>query len=149
MDHEFSTTYLTKGQVGWDWFSVQLDNNFELMLFQIRRSDGTIDPFSTGALVSPDGRVIALTKEDFTVNVNGTWKSPHTEATYPGRWNVSIPNHSIDIDIQPLVADQEMNLRYKYWEGAVRVQGRFGDTQVSGYGYVELTGYAGSMGGEF
>jgi predicted secreted hydrolase len=149
MDHEYSTSYLSKDQVGWDWFSVQLDNNYELMLFQIRRSDGTIDSFSTGALVAPDGSVHKLGKDDFSIKVTGTWQSPHSGANYPANWEISIPAYQVLLDLQPLVADQEMDLRYKYWEGAVRIRGNFGITAVNGAGYAELTGYAGSMGGEF
>ena len=44
MDHEFFTHQLENSQVGWDWFSVQLDDNTELMLFRIRRKDGSTDP---------------------------------------------------------------------------------------------------------
>src|SRR5690242_6399777 len=37
MDHEFFTHQLDKDQVGWDWMSIQLEDQTELMLFRIRR----------------------------------------------------------------------------------------------------------------
>jgi hypothetical protein len=41
MDHEWFTEQLAPDQVGWDWFSVQLDNRTELMLFELRHKDGS------------------------------------------------------------------------------------------------------------
>ncbi len=149
MDHEYSTSALSEGQVGWDWFSIQLDNNTELMLFYLNREDGSVDPFSSGTLIFPDGRTQALTRADFTITPTGTWRSPHSDAVYPSGWRVNVPGHDISLEIQPHQKDQELNLTYTYWEGAVRVSGQFGTTPVAGHGYVELTGYSGTMAGEF
>ncbi len=41
MDHEFGSADLAKGLVGWDWFSLQLNNNFEIMAYGLRREDGS------------------------------------------------------------------------------------------------------------
>jgi predicted secreted hydrolase len=149
MDHEYSTSALSPNQVGWDWFSIQLNNDHELMLFQLRQADGTIDSFSSGAVIAPDGSVQILAMDDFSLRVEDTWTSPQSGAVYPAGWEIAIPALQITLSLEPLVADQELDLRYTYWEGAVRVQGVFGNVTVGGYGYVELTGYAGSMGGEF
>lgn len=149
MDHEWSTSALSADQVGWDWFSLQLDNGSDLMFFQIRQTDGTIDPYSSGAVISPDGQVQHLTKEDFQIQPLETWKSPHNQAVYPAGWKVTIPELGIKLEITPYLEDQEINLTYTYWEGAVRVSGEMNGLPVSGDGYVELTGYAGSMGSEF
>lgn len=148
-DHEYSTSALSDGQIGWDWFSIQLDNNTEIMLFQIRRDDGSIDPFSSGSIILSDGEVINLLDSDFEIRVLDTWRSPHTNANYPAKWEINIPSQSIRLEIQPHIPDQEMNLSYSYWEGAVKVSGDFTGLNVNGNGYVELTGYAGSMSGEF
>ena len=59
MDHEWFTSQLADDQIGWDWFSVQLDNQTELMLFQLRRKDGSIDPYSAGTYIDPQGRAAA------------------------------------------------------------------------------------------
>ena len=149
MDHEFSTSALEKDQVGWDWFALQLDNGSELMAFQIRKQDGSIDPFSSGTLIAPDGSTRQLQKEDFEIEVQDTWTSPHSGATYPERWTVRIPAYGLVLEIEPYLEDQELNLSYAYWEGAVRIRGQAAGREVNGSGYVEMTGYAGSMGGEF
>ena len=149
MDHEFSTSALTEEQIGWDWFSIQFNDNSELMLFQIRRQDGSIDPYSSGTFIADDGRTTRLTQDDFTIQVDDTWKSPHNQAVYPSAWQIQIPSLDLILKIQPLLADQEMNLSYSYWEGSVEIEGQRGQQILSGYGYIELTGYSGSMGGEF
>ena len=149
MDHEFSTSALSDGQVGWDWFSLQLDDGSDLMVFQIRREDGSIDPFSSGTLISPEGETIHLERNNFEIQVNDTWQSPDSGGTYPAAWTIQIPQIDLILDIKPYMADQEMNVSYSYWEGAVSVQGTIGGQMVTGSGYVELTGYAASMEGEF
>ncbi|NIW43520.1 MAG: carotenoid 1,2-hydratase, partial [Gammaproteobacteria bacterium] len=70
------TKALSAGQVGWDWFSIQLVDGSELMVFQIRRGDGTIDPFSSGTWISSDGEVVSLERKDFEIQVEDTWTSP-------------------------------------------------------------------------
>ncbi len=149
MDHEFSTSALSPDQVGWDWFSIQLSNDQELMLFQLRKADGTVDKFSSGALIDSAGHIENLESSDFQIQVLSTWRSPRSGAVYPGSWQINIPKKGISLKLTPIVADQELNLRYKYWEGAVDIHGNIGPLQVNGVGYVELTGYAGSMAGEF
>jgi predicted secreted hydrolase len=149
MDHEYSTSALSTGQLGWDWFSLQLDDGSELMVFQIRRDDGSIDPYSSGTLVEADGRTLHLEKGDFEIVVGATWRSPHTGAEYPAGWTVTVPAADLVLRLEPHLADQELNLSYAYWEGAVRITGARNGRPLTGAGYVELTGYAASMQGQF
>jgi predicted secreted hydrolase len=148
-DHEFSTSALAAEQVGWDWFALQLDDGSDLMVFQIRKTDGTVDRFSSGTLVLPDGAKQHLSLDDFEIDVRSTWRSPHTGASYPSRWTVKVPRADLLLDIEPYLADQELNVSYVYWEGAVRFEGQRADKSLSGAGYVEMTGYAGSMQEQF
>jgi predicted secreted hydrolase len=149
MDHEFSTSALASDQIGWDWFSIQLDNQTEVMLYLLRKADGSIDSYSGGSYIDPDGKVTTLALSDFQVKPTGSWVSPHSQATYPLGWIFSIPSKGIELTISPLIPDQELNLSFVYWEGAVDIQGTMGGESVSGHGYVELTGYAASMQGQF
>ena len=149
MDHEFSTSALSRNQVGWDWFSIQMDDGSELMVFQIRRSDGSVDPFSSGTFVRPDGSTLHLGLDDFDLEVGADWKSQASGAIYPAAWRLNVPSLGLRLQIEPLMANQELNLSYAYWEGAVTVAGNLGGEVVTGKGYVELTGYSGSMGGQF
>ena len=149
MDHEFSTSALAPDQVGWDWFALQLDDGSELMVFQIRKADGSVDPFSSGTLVAPDGSTRHLSWDDFQIRVGDTWRSPRSGATYPVRWTVEVPAADLTLDLESYLADQELNLSYAYWEGAVRISGEQAGSAISGSGYVEMTGYASSMQGQF
>jgi predicted secreted hydrolase len=149
MDHEWSTSALSSGQVGWDWFSIQLDDGSELMLYQIRRSDGSIDPFSSGVYIAPAGTTTPIKRDDFTIVVEDRWRSPHSRAVYPARWRLQIPKQDLELQITPLLTDQELNVSYSYWEGAVSIRGKHNSQEVSGNGYVELTGYSRSMSGDF
>jgi predicted secreted hydrolase len=149
MDHEFSTSGLTADQVGWDWFALQLDDGSELMVFQLRQNDGSVDPFSSGTWIAPDGSARHLPRDEFEIRVVDTWRSPRSGATYPAGWTVSVPAVELRLEIEPHLADQELNVSYAYWEGAVRIEGQRGGQPVSGDGYVEMTGYAGSMQGQF
>ena len=149
MDHEFSTSALSPGQVGWDWFSLQLDDGSDLMVFQIRRADGSIDPFSSGTWVKPDGESQHLVREQFEIATLSTWKSPHSGAQYPSSWRLEVPEMGLSLEIEPYLADQEVSGAYTYWEGAVSIRGTHAGQAVSGSGYVEMTGYNTSMEGEF
>ncbi|HUV29314.1 MAG: lipocalin-like domain-containing protein [Anaerolineales bacterium] len=148
-DHEFSTSALSSDQVGWDWFSIQLDDGSELMVFQIRREDGSIDAYSSGTMISPSGEVISLTRDDFEIKVEDSWRSSESGAQYPSQWNIAVPRVDLQLQIRPLLPNQEMNLSYAYWEGAVEVTGTTSGSFISGAGFVEMTGYANSIGGEF
>lgn len=146
MDHEFGTDQLLSEEIGWDWMSLQLDDGRELMLYLFRRPDNTIEPQSSGSLIARDGRVQPLSLSQFRMKATGRWHSPHTRADYPSGWHVQVPSASIDVNVTPVLADQELVLRAtpSYWEGAVDVR----DARTSrsrGQGYVELTGYAERM----
>jgi predicted secreted hydrolase/threonine/homoserine/homoserine lactone efflux protein len=149
MDHEFSTSALSDGQVGWDWFSIQLKDGNELMVFQIRRENGSIDPFSSGTWITADGSTIHLEKDDFEITALDIWKSPTSDVVYPSRWSLRVPKLALELDIHPLIPNQELNLTYQYWEGAADITGGRNGEPVSGTGFVELTGYGKSIAGEF
>ncbi|HXB54346.1 MAG TPA: lipocalin-like domain-containing protein [Vicinamibacteria bacterium] len=144
-DHEWSTSALGPQAVGWDWFSLQLSDGREVMLFSIRRQDGTLEPVSGGTLVDPEGRTRHLGAGDFQVEVKSRWQSPESRAVYPLRWDVTIPSTGMRLRVEPWLEDQEMRTSFTYWEGAVRVTGSQGGAPLTGHGYAELTGYARSM----
>ena len=145
MDHEFGSAALRENQVGWDWFSIQLDNETELMLYVIRRADGTPDVTSSGSLVTHAGEVIHIRRDDMQIAPRSTWRSPRSGATYPMGWTILIPSLRIALTVKPLLEDQELvtkaSTQVTYWEGAVDVSGSSGNIAVRGRGYVEMTGY--------
>ena len=145
MDREFGTWTPTEKQKGWDWFSIQLDNNCELMCYQLRDSEGTASAFSSGTYVNERGEFEHLTHDDFTIEPLGYWKSPRTNATYPSGWRVKVPKMGLDLHVSPVTEDQELDTRGTtmiiYWEGACEIEGKAGEFDVKGRAYVELVGY--------
>ncbi|MGH7994914.1 MAG: lipocalin-like domain-containing protein [Opitutaceae bacterium] len=159
MDHEISSSQLGKGQVGWDWTCVQFGDGaqrvpgiqgesaaapWELMLYRIRRADGSADPYSRLQWVDPAGKPI---DEPFDWKVLSWWKSPHTGARYPSRVRLTTRDprtgRQIVLEIDPLLQDQELPNEVgggAYWEGDCRVRDASGHDV--GNAYLELTGYA-------
>ena len=146
-DHEWASNGLGPDQVGWDWFSFHFEDGTELMLYAMRRRDGTMDPVSNGTLVATDGQTTHLRREDFELKPAGTtWKSPKTGAVYPTVWQVRIPGHGFDFTVRPRLDEQELALpQIAYWEGAMTVSGTRAGQPLRGRGYMELTGYAGPL----
>ncbi len=146
MDHEFGSGELGDDQVGWDWFSLQFDSKMELMVYLLRRKDGSSDPVSSGTLIFPDGRSRHLRLQDIGVETQDYWISPHTQARYPSGWILDVPSAQLHVQIKPVLADQELrtsrSTQVTYWEGAVDVIGEHRGIPVQGQGYVELTGYS-------
>ena len=144
MDHEWFTHQLESFQAGWDWFSVQLENNTEFMLFQLRHVDGSIDPYSAGTYIDSNGRATHLKGSDFQLQPLEFWTSPATHARYPIRWRITIPSLKIELECAAAPRDQELGAEDAasppYWEGAVAYSG-----SSRGVGYLEMTGYAKPM----
>jgi len=145
LDREWSTSALGTDEVGWDWFALQLEDAegepWELMLYRIRREDGTASPVSEGVWVAPDGTSRRVAWRRTEVDVLDRWTSPASGAVYPSGWRIRLPEEELDLTVRPLLADQELDVAFRYWEGAVAVAGTRSGRPVEGRGYVELTGY--------
>lgn len=146
MDHEFFTHQLDENQAGWDWLSVQLEDNTELMLFRMRRKDGSLDPFSAGTFVDVQGRPQTLTVNDFQLAPTGeSWISPQTGTRYPIGWTISVPSIGIAMAASTTLPSQELigqsKIAPSYWEGAMTFTGTKHSSAIHGSGYLEMTGY--------
>jgi predicted secreted hydrolase len=147
-DHEWGTSQLGAKVAGWDWFSLRLDDGRDLMVYRLRRSDGEADPRSSGTLVEADGTLERLGRDDVGIDVLQRWQSAATGGRYPTRWRLRVPAEGIDLEVRALLTAAELDSTATtgvvYWEGPVAAEG----TQ-SGEGYVEMTGYAGTLEGRF
>jgi predicted secreted hydrolase len=141
LDREWSTSALGPDQSGWDWFALQLEDGRDLMFYRLRDKEGGMDSFSKGVLVETDGQARRLRWNDVELQPLGEWISPHTGDRYPAGWRLRLPAENLELTVTPKVADQEMRLTVRYWEGAVAVSGRASDRQVRGQGYLEMTRY--------
>ena len=147
-DHEWGTSQLGAGVVGWDWFSLRLSDGSDLMVYRLRRQDGSADPFSSGTVVRADGSTRQLSVDEVVLEPTSSWTSPDSGGEYPAGWRVRVPSESLDLEVAPMVQGAELDGRGStgvvYWEGPVAVSGSH-----TGEGYAELTGYAGSLAGRF
>jgi predicted secreted hydrolase len=141
MDREWSTSALGPDLVGWDWVALQLDDGRDVMVYRLRRRDGTADAHSAGALIAADGATRPLAPAEVTLAVLDHWTSPRSRVRYPSRWRLAVPGVGLSLEITPRLADQELIVGTRYWEGAVRVEGTAAGRPVAGRGYVELVGY--------
>lgn len=142
LDREWSSSALSADQIGWDWFALQLNDGSELMFYQLRRRDGSQDPFSAATWISHNGDTEYFGANEFTIEVTKYWVSP-LGGRYPNSWHVNVPGLDLQLDVNPVIDDQELNATVRYWEGAVDVSGKRNGEKLGGRGYVELTGYAG------
>jgi predicted secreted hydrolase len=141
MDHQWGSWNSHDGYAGWDWFSLRLDDGNQLMLFGFRDAEGNVQAGAGGTWIAADGTTQHLEGDDYALEVLEEWTSPGTEAVYPVKWRLVVPDHNVDAVIEATFTQQEMAVQFGpvYWEGSVTVDGT-----VSGVGFVEMTGYEGS-----
>jgi predicted secreted hydrolase len=149
MDHEISSSQLTPEQTGWDWAGIQLEDGREIMVYRLRRKDGSVDPASALFWVDQSGKTHRIGADAFGWEGTAGWRSPRSGATYPVPVRLSVPDpvtaEKVELLLEPIGTDQELGdggSGIPYWEGACRVKR---DGRVVGSAYVELTGYAGSL----
>jgi predicted secreted hydrolase len=141
LDREWSSSALASDQQGWDWFALQLSDGSELMFYRLRKTDGSQDVFSGGTWVTSDGTSRHISGDRISISATKTWSSPEG-GTYPSSWEIRFPESGLALEVVPVMDDQELFTTVRYWEGAVDVTGTRDDIEITGRGYVELTGYA-------
>jgi predicted secreted hydrolase len=147
-DHEWASNQLAADQIGWNWFCLQFDDGTELMLYAMRKRDGGIDPVSSGTWIDANGNSEHLRREDFQLRPLKTWRSAATGAVYPVSWQIGIPARQMEFTIRTRLDNQELVVPpISYWEGAIQAAGRRAGREITGRGYMELTGYAGELTG--
>jgi predicted secreted hydrolase len=141
LDREWGSSALSKDQRGWDWFALQLSDGSDLMYYALRQNDGTRDEHSAGTWIDAAGRATHLDHDDVVIEVRKYWESKQG-GRYPAEWTISVAKVDLQIEVVPVLRNQELITTVRYWEGAVDVQGMSDNEEINGRGYVELTGYA-------
>lgn len=137
MDHQWANTSYSKDD-SWVWFSIQLDNNTEMVCFEY--NDGK-DKTYLASISYPNDKQEHIHEVKFT-SFGRKWISPKTKAEYPLSWRIEIPLKGIDLEVSPLIRNQEMVFgTINYWEGPLKVKGIFNNKKVKGSGFLELAGY--------
>ncbi len=149
MDHEFFSHQLEGDQTGWDWFSLQMEDQTEFMLFRLRHADESADPYSAGTFIDRAGRATHLSAGGFKLTPGKVWTSAATHGKYPIEWVVEVPSLGFRATIRTPLAQQELVGSARsggtYWEGAIDVNATRLGQRISGTGYLEMTGYSGRV----
>tara|TARA_B110000014_G_C20110818_1_gene585120 strand:- start:829 stop:1914 length:1086 start_codon:yes stop_codon:yes gene_type:complete len=138
-DHEWSSGVLPENVIGWDWFSINLNEGSQLMIYQLRNINDVATPYSAGTFIDENNKVINLNQDQFQLRPIKYWESESTKINYPLEWEIKIPELGINLLTVPKINKQEFNGSIIYWEGAIDVANSSNDSL--GEGYMELTGY--------
>lgn len=135
MDHQWGDFHGTLGTLLWEWFSLQLEGGVEIVLWEI------FDPFPSRLMTVSEGQGGEHHTDAFGLDRLAAWRSPRTGRTYASSWRITEPGRGIDLTVEPVAADQEIQLfgRTAFWEGACRVRGTYRGRPNSGVAYAELT----------
>jgi predicted secreted hydrolase len=140
LDREWGSSPLAESLAGWDWFALQLDDGRDLMVYRLRRHDGSASEFSAGSLVRQDGSYRVLQAGDFLARPERRW-SDQEGVEWPLRWHIQVAEEDIDVIVDAAFDDQRWRASVPYWEGMVDVTDARGEGAI-GRGYMELSGYA-------
>lgn len=139
MDHQWMDSM---AEAGWDWFSVQLDDDTELIFWQIINSVGSVTSMDL-TMMFPDESIYHT--DQLELEKLETWVSPDTGKEYGVTWRVSEERQDLDLKITARYPAQEILLfhdqpdyAWQFWEGGTTVSGRLKGKSVSGVGYAEL-----------
>ena len=142
IDREWSTSALSAGVVGWDWFALQLSDGRELMYYRLREADGRHESVQWRLDCQCRRRVAGISSaDDVLLTARDYWRSERTGVRYPVAWHMEVPSEDIALEIVPYLENQEIDLAVRYWEGAVHAAGNTGKSRLTGQGYLELAGY--------
>lgn len=144
-DHQKANLPHKTHLLGWDWFSIMLDDKTELMFFTLRNKKGLVKDRMGGTFIKKNSEIISLSQKEVKINYSSTWKSKKTGLVYPSDWIIKIPKLKLNLKITPCVKNQEVDsiltLTKSYWEGACDVTGKKGNKKITGKAYIELVGY--------
>ncbi len=165
-DHQWGDFFVTPIRNPWleeyEWMSIQLDTEDEVMLTTVWERDGTtpsLAAYGGAGLIQRDGTLGSLvgahrwTRRSF-------WESPDTGDVYSARWRFDAPEWDMHLDIVPREKDQltplvdespltarglasrlamgPANWLGSFWEGSCRVTGSFRGAPVKGVAFAEL-----------
>ena len=131
-DQEWTSQLFDQATMGWDWFSLHLDNGDKIMAFRMRLQGQP--NYITGTYIEADGSTTTLMPSDIELNVIELTAVGNKKL--PLNWQLKIENKDINISIKVTKNDQWNPASIAYYEGTVGVSGTH-----TGKGFLELTGY--------
>lgn len=139
MDHQWMVSL---GKRGWDWFSIQLEGDTEVMVWQIVNPDLSIESKDL-MIMSPDGSLYHSQRP--VVEAIDTWASPASGQKYGVNWRIAEDASGLDLEVRARYPDQEIRLfevmpeaMFQFWEGSTAISGRLKGAPVAGVGHAEI-----------
>ena len=106
MDHQWGN-FVVGAVGGWDWYSLQLDDRTELMLYVLRGPNGeTTRVYGTQVLA--DGSTRDLGPGSVRAEATGSWTSPHTGGRLSLRLAADACQTAQRLELRPQLLDQEL-----------------------------------------
>ncbi|WP_334064047.1 lipocalin-like domain-containing protein [Alteromonas genovensis] len=145
-DHEWTSHLANSNAMGWDWFSLHLNDGSKLMAFRMHATGaGTKGTKNRGSEIYTTASYITASGDKETLALNEISIMPldneqittlNTERDVPTTWQITIPSKDVDITVSPFKSGQWNSSVFAYYEGRVNVTGTH-----KGAGFMELTGY--------
>ena len=141
LDHGWGRRMMAPDAVGSDWFCINMNDGGALMVFRMRRSDGT-SAWSGAALRRAGQPDKVFQIEEIKLTAGKTWRSPASGAVYPVEWRIELAGarYTVKARMQEQEVDGGNEIGDVFWEGLCDLQDAQG--KVAGTGYLEMTGYA-------
>jgi predicted secreted hydrolase len=133
MDHQWAQTPLTSDDK-WRWFSLQLNNNCEVICFVYGNKIKT----SHASMLNENNK-IKTTNNVEIIPGKITYKNKLTKNEYYLDYTIRIPDFNLELKTVPFKKDQEMIFEtIRYWEGGISIEGIMNGQKVKGKGFCEL-----------
>jgi len=143
LDRAWGAPPVPRGQMALNRFALQLEDGRDLLCLELRRRDGSGTPIPSCLLIGTDGSVRSFRRREIRLEPLAHWRSRLDGTAYPVRWRLVLPGGGLDLNIEPLLEGQELDLPTRAWSGAVKISGRSREGPALGWGHLDLGGYAG------
>ena len=145
-DHEWTSHLANSEAMGWDWFSLHLDDGNKLMAFRMHAMNENMknskskhsEIFTTASYIAENGTKETIDQANVSITPMAyeTINEGGVPRAVPTIWRIQIPIKDIDVTVKPFKENQWNNSLFPYYEGRVEIKGSH-----SGSGFMELTGY--------
>jgi predicted secreted hydrolase len=143
LDRAWGAPPIPRGQMTLNRFALQLEDGRDLLCLQLRRRDGSGTPIPSCLLIGTDGSTKSFRRREIRLEPLAHWRSKLDGTAYPVRWRLELPGEGLDLEIDPLLEGQELDLATRVWSGAVEISGRSREGRAAGWGHLDLGGHAG------
>ena len=138
IDRQYGTFNPSSGQK-YEWFSIQLSNDMDLNVWNIFTNDNLIPDTSTFRIMSVYvDDTTQYTTSNFEIERLAYHYMPDSLMCYSQKWRMTSAINNIDIIVSTLHSDEEVQLPFRFYEGATTITGTVNNNNITGFGFAEL-----------